>query len=332
MFDTHPACCYIASKHRRDMYNPNKASIIIPTYKRPLLLRNLLNSLRTQTAMSRFEVIVANDAEDEDLSDLEAEFSDISVKVVNLRGRHGRPIARNQAARLAEGDILIFLDDDMTVVPEFVEAHLKAHVHDRIAAAGDILTIPEYANDPLARYIERQGARRHLGEASLPPRIFRTGNASVSHQFFLEAGMFDETVTTYGEDLDLGMRLSYLGAEFVFVERAKSFHHYSPDLDDMLAKLEEWGRYTLPIHAKRHPDLARHLWLDLAVLPDRSSAPFVRRLKHSLLWVALKPPFYKLARALFELKFLGSLLFPVIDYLRVYTYLRAYRSAVEQRQ
>ncbi len=309
------------------MYKPEKASIIIPTYKRYQHLQNLLRSLGRQTVKNSFEVIVANDAEDDDLSHLKQTFGDMPLKIVDVHGRHGRPVARNRGVEVAEGEILIFLDDDMTVVEGFVEAHLKAHVHEKIAAVGDIVSPREYARHPLARYIERQGARRHLREETLPPRIFRTGNASISRRLFLEIGMFDESLTTYGEDLDIAMKLSYAGAEFVFVEEAKSIHHYRPDIDDMLSKLEEWGRYTLPVHAKRHPDLAKHLWLHLAV-PPSSAAPISTKLKHHLLWFALSPCFYKMARTIYRFEFLGKLLFPLIDYMRVYTYLRAYRSAI----
>jgi hypothetical protein len=48
--------------------------------------------------------------------------------------------------------------------------------------------------------------------------------------------------------------------------------------------------------------------------------------------VALFPPFYGLARLVYKMTFLGSLLFPLIDYLRLYNYLGAYRKALREER
>jgi glycosyltransferase involved in cell wall biosynthesis len=310
------------------MPKPNTASVIIPTYRRPDLLRRLLSSLAGQTTECSFEVIVVNDDPEDDLGPIELEFSDISVRILNLTKDHGRSVARNTGVSNSTGDILIFLDDDMTVVEGFIAGHMEAHLDPKAAVIGNIFSDPQYASDPLARYIERQGAKkRKLGE-KLPPRCFRTGNASVSREMFVKAGMFDENLKTYGEDLDLAMRLSYQEASFVFAEGAISYHHYVPDIEDFMAKLREWGRYTLPVHAKRHPALARAVWLHLAEPIRIGRESPVLSLKKAALQVMLTPPFYGLAKAIYRVRWLGSLLFPVIDYLRVYNYLRAYRSTL----
>jgi GT2 family glycosyltransferase len=309
------------------MHKPNTASVIIPTFKRPDLLRKLLSSLAAQTTRCSFEVIAVNDAPDDDLSSMELEFSDISVKILNLEGEHGRSVARNTGVRNSTGEVLIFLDDDMTVVENFIASHMEMHSDPKAAVVGNIFSDPRYASDPLARYIERQGAKKRRGQ-ELPPRVFRTGNASVSREMFTKAGMFDETLKTYGEDLDLAMRLSYHGAHFVYAEGAISYHHYVPDIDDFMAKIHEWGYHTLPLHARKHPELARAVWLHLADPVRFGRENPVLSLKKTALRILLTPPFYSLAKAVYEAKWLGSLLFPVIDFIRLYTYLRAYRSAL----
>jgi glycosyltransferase involved in cell wall biosynthesis len=310
------------------MHKPNTASVIIPTYRRPDLLRKLLSSLAGQTTGCSFEVVVVNDDPEEDLGPIELEFSDISVRILNLTEDHGRSVARNTGVRNSTGDILIFLDDDMTVVEGFIAGHMEAHSDPKAAVVGNIFSDPRYASDPLARYIERQGAKKRKPGEELPPRCFRTGNASVSREMFIRAGMFDETLKTYGEDLDLAMKLSYEGAHFVFAEGAISYHHYFPDIEDFMAKLREWGRDTLPIHASRHPALARAVWLHLAEPVSLGRESPVLSLKKTALRVLLTPPFYTLAKSIYRAKWLGSLLFPVIDYLRLYNYLRAYRSTL----
>ncbi len=311
------------------MTGPRKASVIIPTYKRPDLLRQLLASLSRQQTEYEFEVIAVNDDPEDNLSALELEFSDISVSIINLSEDHGRSIARNTGVRASDGDIIIFLDDDMTVVDGFITGHMDAHVHPKTAVVGNLLSAPEYARDPLARYIERQGAKKREPGAPLPPKCFRTGNGSVSRQFFEEVGMFDESFRTYGEDLDLAMRLSYKGAEFVLADDAISYNYQYPDLDDMMEKLREWGRYTLPIFKKTHPEFTKDIWVDLGDPVALGRESLSVSLKKIALRALLTKPFYSVARLVYRCKWLGEALFPVIDFMRLYNYLGAYRESLK---
>jgi GT2 family glycosyltransferase len=306
------------------------ASLIIPTYKRPDLLHKLLESLSTQKTGHRFEVIVVNDGSDRDLGALEAEFSDISLRLIVLGQNRGRAYARNEGVRNSRGDILIFVDDDMTVVEDFVERHMAAHVRPEDVVIGDVLSPPEYKSHPLARYIERQGVRKLRPTESIPPKSVRTGNVSVSRELFDKAGQFDEAIVKYGEDIDLGMRLSYVGANFLFAEAAASYHHHPPDIDDMIAKMQEYGRYTVPLLARHHPELRRPLRIDLAepLAPGRESPALT--MKKIGLRIILTPPFYALALGLYRCSWLGNLLFPVIDYIRAYNYVRAYWQAEKE--
>jgi glycosyltransferase involved in cell wall biosynthesis len=304
-----------------------RVSVIIPTRDRPELLRNLLESLSKQNTSDPFEVIVVNDGSGEDLSSLEVEFSDISLKVVTLEENRGRSAARNAGFRCSTGEILVFLDDDMTVVEDFISRHIQAHTEQMDAVIGDVLSAPEYASRPLARYIERQGVRKLKSRDMIPPKCFRTGNASLSRRLFEQVGMFDDSLKTYGEDLELGMKLSRHGARFVFAEGAVSYNHDPSDIDDMIAKMREYGRFTLPILARTYPDLAEALLIHLAerIQPGRDGLALT--LKKIGLHVALTPPFYGIALLVYRFKFLGRLLFPVIDFIRLYNYVTAYWAA-----
>ncbi len=308
------------------------ASVIVPTYRRSEKLVNLLKTLSHQTTKSPYEVIVVNDDENEDISWIIHLFPNLSLKAINLREKHGRPVARNQGARCAEGNILIFVDDDMTVAPEFINAHIETHIHPKVAAVGEILVPKEIPRTPLACYIEYQGLLRHIQEKPLPPKVFRTGNASVRRSMFFEVGMFDESIRTYGEDMDLAMRLSYNGAEFLYAKGAIAYHHDEPNIDEFLSKIWEWGRYTLPIHAERHPELARSIWLHLALPPRLGKEPLLTTVKKMLLKFCLLPWFYRVAKRLLAVPMPQKLSFAIIDYLRVYTYIKGYLEALNQEK
>jgi len=288
------------------------------------MLRALLDSLSRQTTSHRYEVVVVDDGSAGDLGPLEVEFSDITLRVIRLPRSRGRAFARNEGVRNSAGKILVFVDDDMTVVDRFVEAHVAAHTASEAVAIGDVLTAPEYRRDPLARYVEQQGVRRLRNKQKIPPKCVRTGNLSMSREMFGKIGMFDEAIDRYGEDMDLGMKLYYGGAKFVFADRAISYHHHPPDIDDVIAKMEEYGRYTVPLLVAQHPEIARvirvHVTEPIRWFRDRP-AVVLQKLAYR---AGMTPPVYRFARWLYRFQGLGRLLFPVIDYLRAYTYIRAY--------
>jgi glycosyltransferase involved in cell wall biosynthesis len=313
------------------MTSSPKASVIIPTYRRRGLLRNAVASLAAQQTGHAFEIIVVNDAPDEDLSFLPAEFAGLDLKVLCPEHNVGRALARNIGVRNSQGEIIIFLDDDMTVMPGFIEAHVRVHTEPNLAVIGNIESAPEYAHHPLAKYVERQGAKKRKDMSELPARCFRTGNGSLARELFSEVGMFDESFSTYGEDLDLAMRLEDHKARFIFAREAVSYNHHPPDLNDMLAKLREWGRYTMPILAERHPDFARDIWLHLAPPVRLGRESFGLSVRKIAVRIAILRPFYLIARGIYNLTFLDGLLLPVIDYIRLYTYFNAYRQGLREK-
>lgn len=89
-------------------------SIIVPTYRRPLLLREALTSIVNQTD-SDFECIVVSDGGDTTQSqDLPKDDRFVHVR---LEQNQGAAAARNAGVREARGSILVFCDDDDILEP-----------------------------------------------------------------------------------------------------------------------------------------------------------------------------------------------------------------------
>lgn len=89
-------------------------SIIIPTYNEEKYLPRLLESIKNQTRQD-FEVIVA----DSDSTDQTRQIAQgFGAKIV----RGGKPAhGRNQGARIAQGQYLVFLDADVVLANDFFE-------------------------------------------------------------------------------------------------------------------------------------------------------------------------------------------------------------------
>lgn len=108
-----------------------KVSIIIPTYNEEKVISNCLESLREQT-LKDFEIILVDDGStDKTLQIIEncrrRRASPLAgkLKIRNLtllkQSHMGPGPARNLGVSIARGEILVFVDSDMTFAPIFLE-------------------------------------------------------------------------------------------------------------------------------------------------------------------------------------------------------------------
>src|SRR5437870_3717378 len=105
-----------------------RASVCIPSYNRRELLLATLRSLDRQTVgPGRFEVVVANDGSTDGTADLLRGLeTSYRLRWVTQQNA-GLAAARNAAARIAEQEVLIFVDADQICDSEMVEVHLEIH-------------------------------------------------------------------------------------------------------------------------------------------------------------------------------------------------------------
>lgn len=103
-----------------------KLSIIIPTYNEEKDILECLKSLLAQD-YSNFEIIVIDDGStDETLEKIDEFNRNNKKKVKILKQNHAGPgLARNLGAKNAGGDILIFIDADMTFDKDYLKFLIK---------------------------------------------------------------------------------------------------------------------------------------------------------------------------------------------------------------
>lgn len=153
------------------------ASIIVPTCDRPEYLTLTLAGLARQTvAPGTFEVVVVNDGT-LSVAPAVAQFRDLNPRV-GIRIAQGQPTrnraaARNRGASAAEGDLFIFLDQDMIASAGFVESHLAAFGESYTVIVGSKLArayTVTHDLDPVDR-----GAILRSGNAALAQAIDEPG-------------------------------------------------------------------------------------------------------------------------------------------------------------
>src|SRR5437870_6666188 len=100
--------------------NSLRTTVIIATRNRPQELAATVASLRDQSiAAESFEIVVADDGSAPPV------VLPPPCRVIRLEGVE-RSAARNAAAGVARGEILIFVDDDMTFRSDFIAQHVAA--------------------------------------------------------------------------------------------------------------------------------------------------------------------------------------------------------------
>jgi len=225
-------------------------SVVIPAYNQARFLRHSLEALRNQTLPADlYEVIVVDDGSTDETAVVAAaeEAASRQIRLVRHERNRGRSAARNSGVRAARGDLVVLLDGDVLVRPDFLAYHLDTHRRSGrpVLCRGPVLDIPdERIPDPLPI-------------VPPSPAYLTTANASLPREELLAAGLFDEAFPAYGwEDFDLGFRLQRRGLRRVFRREAIAFH-VLPIFDaagfaDALRKEEDRARTAVYLYRK-HP-------------------------------------------------------------------------------
>lgn len=233
---------------------PIDVSILVNTYRRPRHLALVLESIAMQRGVAgRFEVVVADDGSDDDTAAVVRGFAcSAGFPLRSTTRRHdGFRLARtrNDAARLARGDYLLFLDGDCMIPRHHLAAHLARRRHGtalvgycaRLPEESCRLLVPEnlsLANlTALAPASERRALRRRqrrfwwhdVLRHPTKPRL-TGGDFGIWRRDFEQVNGFDERFVGWGqEDDDLGLRLRAAGVRLESIlDRTWSLHVWHP--------------------------------------------------------------------------------------------------------
>ena len=213
---------------------PVEVSVVVATYDRPAHIVRLLEQLDDQTlAPSNYEVVVVDDGSAVDLRSVLTPSAYRYALRVERQDNAGSAAARQLGAEQASGDVLLFVDDDMEVSPDFVESHLAANRDDdRLVVLGRRRAGRTSPGMPLVeRYRLQTGDRLsekvRTGRLEVTGEFLYTGNLSMSRSLFTEVGGFDPDLLLI-HDAELGIRLEKAGATFVLSEEAANQHAGDP--------------------------------------------------------------------------------------------------------
>ncbi|AXJ01218.1 hypothetical protein CYPRO_1968 [Cyclonatronum proteinivorum] len=232
-----------SDSHARASKEPSPlVSVIVLNWNGSHHLRTYLPSL-LRTDYARLEIIVADNAsEDDSLAVLTREFPE--VRVLAFEENFGYCGGNNRAAAAASGDLLVFLNNDVRVEPNWLKPlTLLFERYPKLAAAQ-----PKIRSDRNPAFFEYAGAaggmldqlgfpwcrgrvfdklERDVGQYDdYPAEIFWASGAAlcVRKKLFLEMGGFDEAFRLHMEEIDLCWRLQRAGWEIRLCPESVVWH------------------------------------------------------------------------------------------------------------
>lgn len=215
-----------------------KISVIIPLHNQAELTLKCLQSLSANTDYPDWELILVDNASTDGTPDLLKSLEG-DVKVIRNETNLGFAKANNQGAKIADGELLCFLNNDTEVQPGWLSALADClQKNPGSAAVGGKLLFPDgtiqHAGlvfdkiDKIAYHIYR-GLPADIPCVNKPRRLKAVTAACmlVKKEFFTAAGMFDENYINGYEDIDLCLKIGQLKGEIYYTPACRVVHHTS---------------------------------------------------------------------------------------------------------
>ena len=204
------------------------------------MVQTLLDSLRDVINLERVlpEIIVGdNNSQDETWKLLHtlADVFPVPLTLIKVK-RRGKSAVMNEASRMARGDVIAFLDDDVVVQANWLCAVQQFFQEKETHAAQGVIRIrpPRAENREIHALINRY---RTIPNIDFGPDIehfhsLNGANFAVSRQALDRVGPFDERLgpgaSGTSEDVDFARRLRREGFKIGYMREAVVYHSIDP--------------------------------------------------------------------------------------------------------
>jgi len=255
--------------------DPVSISVIVPAYNAEKFLPDCLNGL-SRSASSPLEIIVVDDGSTDKTAEIAANAG--ARVITTAQSQSGPGAARNAAAQIALGNVLLFVDADVVVQPDTVGRFREHFLRSpELGAVFGSYDAEPAAKNFLSQYKNLQHHYVHQ-TASMQAQTFWAGCGAVRKEVFQEVGGFD--VKRYArpsiEDIALGHALRSKGYEIRLDPTIQAQH---------LKRWRFWPLLFTEIFCRAIP------WSDLLVagehVPQDLNLKQSDRLSAALAWLAV---------------------------------------------
>jgi glycosyltransferase involved in cell wall biosynthesis len=238
-------------------------SVIIPTYNRKNSVLRTLDSLGQQTlSTDRFEVVVVDDGSTDDTSSIAGRQYPFTFRYLCQKNQ-GATAARNYGAATSQAEILVFIDDDMTVSPQTLEAFAeKLSQRTKILATGAIKKRSSENASVYTPVVLTMAAHSLVTREDAEVQFVHCNSELLAckRSDFYDIGMFQDPTGGHGwpnwDDVDFGYRAHLKGYKLLGTIKAKA-EHWDYSIASRTAACQRFyrtGRSAVWL-LNRHPEL-----------------------------------------------------------------------------
>ena len=248
------------------MKNNPTIDIIIPCYNVSQTIWECVTSILNQSyTKNKVSIFLINDCSTDETGKIINSFSkDENVRVFHHKKNLGLSAARNSGINAGNGDIIFFLDSDMSVKPQWIQLHLdELEKKDVIGVVGDSQLPNGIHSNKLDRYLyhPKRGARKIGMGTPVPFQYFLFNNTSLRRSIINKFGLFNEKITTYGgEDTEYAVRIWENHPNGLrFSSRAVSYHFHPREFQDFCKSMFQYGKTNYLLLLKWYPQYSKEL-------------------------------------------------------------------------
>ncbi|MWG33195.1 glycosyltransferase [Halomarina oriensis] len=218
-------------------------SVIVPVYNDPEGLRDTLDTLVGQTYdHERYEVLVVDNRSLDDTRAVAADYANShdNVHALDERRRQSSYAARVRGIRRARGDVLAFIDADMTVDTDWLEQAIERMEADELDYMACNVQLYADGEETFASRFNRVNGfpiEKYVDELHFAPTCCLLVRSSVVE----EVGPFDVRFVSSG-DREFGQRVHEAGFEMGYAADVSMYHPTRTSVKSLLKKAIRIGR------------------------------------------------------------------------------------------
>ena len=252
-------------------------SIIIVNFNSGDLLINCLDSIYSQTFKDFEIIIVDNSSKDQSLSIINR-YPNI-IKIFN-KHNSGFAAGQNQGIAAANGRMILSLNFDLVMMPDFLENFIGALDEDPKAGwaacklknlnidgtFADTIYAVGHELPPDRNFLLRGLGQKDEGQFDNIRYVFGSPGAAALYKremvesICFNGQFFDESLFTWGEDIDVDWRAQNLGWKCLYVPNAVCYHlghvheDYQEPFRSFYAKITIRNRWLVILGDDQNPD------------------------------------------------------------------------------
>jgi len=227
----YPLLLYLLSLFRRsrvrtdETYRPIVSLIIAAYNEEAVIGEKIENSLQLDYPKDKLEIIVFSDASTDRTDEIVKSYADQGVKLLRIEERKGKTYCQNEAAKIAQGKILVFSDANSMYEPNAVRKLVRHFADERVGCVSGEL---RYRSDKGSVEGERTYWKYEQTIKRLESRVSSVvgGNGSI---YAVRQELFESLPSDALEDFVRPLRLVQKGYRVIYEPNALNWETAAPN-------------------------------------------------------------------------------------------------------